>query len=158
MPSTGSRQVVSSFNQDRDPIAAAITSLDSGTASLADLLTQARPPLSGTVDQLNRLAPLLVRGQGRSRRRASRRMPGNYRKLARLGAYGSFIQYYICGYHVASHRPAGPDRGVPLDQARRREGARSPMLKYRGSKLIKAGFIGTVLICSSSPSGCSPSG
>ena len=28
---------------------------------------------------------------------ASRRMPGNYRKLARLGAYGSFIQYYICG-------------------------------------------------------------
>ena len=32
-------KVVSSFAQDRDPIATAITSLDSGTASLADLLT-----------------------------------------------------------------------------------------------------------------------
>ena len=30
-----------------------------GTASLADLLSSARPPLSGTMDQLNRLAPLL---------------------------------------------------------------------------------------------------
>ncbi|HEY5842498.1 MAG TPA: MCE family protein [Mycobacterium sp.] len=89
-------KVVSSFAQDRDPIATAITSLDSGTASLADLLTQARPPLSGTVDQLNRLAPLLVAGKD-SLDAGIQRMPGNYRKLARLGAYGSFIQYYICG-------------------------------------------------------------
>ena len=89
-------KVVSSFAQDRDPIATAITSLDSGTASLADLLTQARPPLSGTVDQLNRLAPLLLADKD-SLDAGIQRMPGNYRKLARLGAYGSFIQYYICG-------------------------------------------------------------
>ena len=38
---------------------AAIDSLDTGTASLADLLTKARPPLRGDIDQLNRLAPLL---------------------------------------------------------------------------------------------------
>ena len=28
---------------------------------------------------------------------AIQKMPSNYRKLVRLGAYGSFIQYYICG-------------------------------------------------------------
>ncbi len=45
--------------EERDPIGEAITALDNGTASLADLLTEARPALSGTVDQLNRMAPLL---------------------------------------------------------------------------------------------------
>ena len=37
------------LSQDRDPIGAAIDSLNNGTASLADLLTGARPPLAGTV-------------------------------------------------------------------------------------------------------------
>ena len=50
---------------DRDPIADAIDSLDNGTASLTDLLGRARSPLSGTVAQLNRLAPLLDQGKDR---------------------------------------------------------------------------------------------
>ena len=47
------------------------TALDNGTASIADLLASARPPLAGTVDQLNRLAPLLDQGQGPPRRLAA---------------------------------------------------------------------------------------
>jgi len=89
-------KVITSFAQDRDPIATSIESLSSGTASLADLLNQARPPLTGTINELNRLAPLLDQGKDRMDV-AIQRLPGNYRKLARLGAYGSFIQYYLCG-------------------------------------------------------------
>ncbi|MDT5177599.1 MAG: phospholipid/cholesterol/gamma-HCH transport system substrate-binding protein [Mycobacterium sp.] len=88
-------KLISGLSQDRDPIGAAITSLDNGTSSLADLLTQARPPLKATVDQLNRLAPNLESGKGYLDG-ALQRAPGNYRKLARIGAYGSFVQYYIC--------------------------------------------------------------
>jgi phospholipid/cholesterol/gamma-HCH transport system substrate-binding protein len=88
-------KLISGLSQDRDPIATAISSLDNGTASLADLLTQARPPLAGTVDQLNRLAPNLDAGKGYLDG-ALVRAPGNYRKLARIGAYGAFVQYYIC--------------------------------------------------------------
>jgi phospholipid/cholesterol/gamma-HCH transport system substrate-binding protein len=88
-------KLISGLSQDRDPIATAITSLDNGTSSLADLLTQARPPLKASVDQLNRLAPNLVSGKGYLDG-ALQRAPGNYRKLARIGAYGSFVQYYIC--------------------------------------------------------------
>lgn len=88
-------KLISGLSQDRDPIATAISSLDNGTASIADLLTQARPPLAGTVDQLNRLAPNLESGKGYLDG-ALQRAPGNYRKLARIGAYGSFVQYYIC--------------------------------------------------------------
>jgi phospholipid/cholesterol/gamma-HCH transport system substrate-binding protein len=88
-------KLITGLSKDRDPIGTAISSLDNGTASLADLLTQARPPLAGTVEQLNRLAPLLDDGKGYLDG-ALQRAPGNYRKLARIGAYGSFVQYYIC--------------------------------------------------------------
>lgn len=85
--------------QDRDTIGAAIESLDNGTASIADLLRKARPPLAGTVQQLGRLAPLLDQGKDQLDA-ALQKAPGNYRKLMRLGAYGSFIQFYICGMTV----------------------------------------------------------
>jgi phospholipid/cholesterol/gamma-HCH transport system substrate-binding protein len=88
-------KLISGLTQDRDPIATAISSLDNGTASIADLLTEARPPLAGSVDQLSRLAPNLEGGKGHLDG-ALQRAPGNYRKLARIGAYGAFVQYYIC--------------------------------------------------------------
>jgi phospholipid/cholesterol/gamma-HCH transport system substrate-binding protein len=87
------------LSTQRDPIGDAIDSLDSGTASLADLLTDSRPPLAATMTQLSRLAPLL--DDDKDRIDASlRKAPENYRKLVRLGAYGSFIQFYVCGLSI----------------------------------------------------------
>jgi phospholipid/cholesterol/gamma-HCH transport system substrate-binding protein len=89
-------QLVHGLSQDRDPIGEAITSLDNGTASLTDLLGRARSPLAGTIDQLNRVAPLL--DGDKDRLDASlQRAPELYRKLARVGSYGAFFPYYICG-------------------------------------------------------------
>ncbi|CAM3285746.1 MCE family protein [Mycobacterium colombiense] len=93
------QQLIAGLSQDRDPIGDAITALDSGTASLADLLTQARAPLAGTVGQLNRLAPLLDNDKARLDL-SLQRAPENYRKLVRLGAYGSFINQYLCGISI----------------------------------------------------------
>jgi phospholipid/cholesterol/gamma-HCH transport system substrate-binding protein len=90
------QRLVSDLSHDRDPIGDAIQALDAGTASVADLLSAARPPLAGTVDQLNRLAPVLEKGNG-FLDDALQRAPDNYRKIARTGAYGSFVNYYICG-------------------------------------------------------------
>jgi phospholipid/cholesterol/gamma-HCH transport system substrate-binding protein len=89
-------QLVTRLSQDREPIGTAIDSLASGTASLADLLADARPPLAGTVAQLNRVAPLLDQDKDKLDI-ALQKAPGNYRKLVRIGSYGSFINYYICG-------------------------------------------------------------
>lgn len=89
-------QLIAGLSGDRDPIGTAITSLDNGTASLAGLLGEARQPLANAVEQMNRLAPLLYDSKD-GLEAGIKRMPGNYRKLVRLGAYGSFIQYYICG-------------------------------------------------------------
>ncbi len=92
-------RLVSGLAADRDPIGNAITALDKGTASLTDLLTGARPPLAGTVAQLNRTATLLDADKA-TLDIALQKAPKNYRKLVRLGSYGSWINQYLCGMSV----------------------------------------------------------
>ena len=92
-------RLVTTLSQDRDPIGSAITALESGTASLTDLLTQTRSPLAGTVDELERLAPLLDDDK-ETLDIALQKAPKNFRKLVRLGSYGSWINQYLCGMSV----------------------------------------------------------
>ena len=133
------------LSEDRDPIGEAITALDNGTASLADLLSRARPPLDGTVDQVKRLAPNIWTPTRTTFDATLQRLPEIYRKLARVGSYGAFFPYYICGIAFRASDLQGRTVSVPLDQARDGEVA-GRMNKYRGSNLIRAGFIGVVLI------------
>ncbi|NUP27747.1 MAG: MCE family protein [Nocardia sp.] len=88
-------QLITQLSNDRDPIAAAIDSLESGTATVADLLTQGRPSLAGAIDQVNQLAAN-IDGDKQTLDTALRKAPENFRKLVRTGAYGNFIQYYLC--------------------------------------------------------------
>ncbi|MCX2932929.1 MCE family protein [Mycobacterium sp. CVI_P3] len=89
-------KLITGLAADKDPIGASITALDNGTAALTDLLNQSRAPLAGTVDQLGRLAPLL--DQDKELLDISiKKAPANYRKVVRLGSYGSFINQYLCG-------------------------------------------------------------
>lgn len=89
-------KLVKGLSADRDPIGTAIDSLDKGTTSLADLLGRARSPLNDTIDQLNRLAPFVNHDLPRLDA-TIQRLPEIYRKLARVGSYGAFFPYYICG-------------------------------------------------------------
>ncbi|MGV0713889.1 MCE family protein [Mycolicibacterium sp. XJ662] len=84
---------------DRNTIGDAIEALSSGTASVAGLLSDARAPLAGTVEELHRLAPLVEKDKELIEV-ALQRAPDNYRKLARVGSYGSFVNYYLCGITV----------------------------------------------------------
>jgi phospholipid/cholesterol/gamma-HCH transport system substrate-binding protein len=92
-------RLVTELSNDRDPIGKAIDALSTGTASIADLLSSARPPLAATVDRLNRLAPLLDQKK-EVLDAALVRAPENYRKLVRLGSYGSWLNYYVCEMSV----------------------------------------------------------
>ncbi|CAA0136642.1 Uncharacterised protein [Mycolicibacterium vanbaalenii] len=89
------QRLVTELAAERDPIGTAIEQLSAGTASVADLLADGRAPLAGTVDQLSRLAPLLDQDKERIDV-ALQKAPENYRKLVRIGSYGSFINYYFC--------------------------------------------------------------
>ncbi|MGB9228082.1 MCE family protein [Mycobacterium sp.] len=89
-------RLITALSQDRDTIGTAITALDNGTASIASLLGRARAPLAGTVDQLNRVAPLLDKDKNLIDI-SLQKLPDDYRKLTRLGAYGAWFPYYLCG-------------------------------------------------------------
>ncbi|OBG41319.1 mammalian cell entry protein [Mycobacterium alsense] len=89
-------KLISGLSQDRDTIGTAISALDNGTASIADLLGRARAPLAGTVDQVSRLAPLLDKDKNLLDV-TLQKLPNDYRKLTRLGAYGAWFPYYLCG-------------------------------------------------------------
>jgi phospholipid/cholesterol/gamma-HCH transport system substrate-binding protein len=88
-------KLVTELAAEKDPIGEAIESLNNGTASVADLLTEARPPLAGTVDELSRLAINLDFQKDRVDT-SLQKAPENYRRLIRTGSYGSFFNYYIC--------------------------------------------------------------
>ena len=110
----GLERLVTGLAQERDPIGEAVTALDNGTASLAGLLTEARPPLSGTVDQLTRLAPLLANDTDLARLDlVLQKTPQNYRKLVRLGSYGSWLNLYLCGVSIRVSDLQGRTAHVP---------------------------------------------
>lgn len=92
-------RLVGELAREREPIATAIDALSAGTASLSQLLTEARPPLTATIAELGRLAPNLAAGNDELDA-ALMKAPDNYRKLARIGSYGSFLNYYLCGIQV----------------------------------------------------------
>lgn len=92
-------KLVGGLAQDRDPIGTAITALDNGTASLSDFLGNARQPLKDTIAQVNRLAQN-INADKAGLDVSLQKAPENYRKAIRLGAYGGFIMYYLCGVTI----------------------------------------------------------
>ena len=143
---------------DRDTIGVAIDSLSNGTASIADLLSNARTPLAGTIDQLNRVAPLLDQGQRPHREvdtAGARELPqvGQGRVLRQLR------ELLPVRCQPAFLRSAGRDRQLPVHQTARRKVRRARCL----STATTPRFGGwdsseSSSLCWWSASGCSPSG
>jgi phospholipid/cholesterol/gamma-HCH transport system substrate-binding protein len=92
-------RLVGGLAADRDPIGTAVAALDRGTASIADLLGSAREPLTKVVTQVDRLTTAINADLG-GLDMSLQKAPENYRKAIRLGAYGGFIQYYLCAVQI----------------------------------------------------------
>lgn len=106
------QRLISELGSERDPIAAAIDSLEAGTATVADLLVRGRVPLAGTIDQLNQLAAN-IDGDKQTLDTALQKAPENFRKLVRTGAYGNFIQYYLCDLTIRVNDLSGEVVEIP---------------------------------------------
>lgn len=103
------RRLVSGLAADRDPIGAALPRIADATAATTDLLAQARPDLAATIAQTGRLATNLDDGSD-TVQWVLDKLPATYRKLIRIGSYGSFLQLYVCRTNFLID---GPD-GKPL--------------------------------------------
>ena len=113
-------KLVHGLSDDRDPIGTAIESLDNGTASLADLLGEARSPLAGTVAQLNRLATNVNGDKDRLDD-----SPGALAQHLSQTRPRWLLRQLLPVLHLRDHlprqRPAGPHSGLSVDQTRDRK-------------------------------------
>ncbi len=102
------QQLVSGLSEDREQIGDAIPRIAGATGDLANLLEGTRPPLQSTIAEANRTATQLLAGED-DLDWVLQNLPDAYRKLIRIGTYGSFFQMYVCTVKFKFSGPDGSD-------------------------------------------------
>ncbi len=106
------QQLISGLAQDRDPIGAAIPKIDAAAADLAGLLQASRPDIQSMIAEAGRTATQLDLGKD-TIDQVLTRLPSDYKKLIRVGSYGSFFQFYLCSNTFKLSGPDGRTLLVP---------------------------------------------
>lgn len=88
-------QLVQTLSQRKVEITNGVANLNRAAGSVADLLSQARPPLQNTVHQLDRTAGIVVADHDYMDKLLNT-LPDKYRILARQGLYGDYFSFYLC--------------------------------------------------------------
>jgi phospholipid/cholesterol/gamma-HCH transport system substrate-binding protein len=91
------QQFVSGLAADRAAIGAAVQNIGGLTAATAALLTDARPDLKQDIAGLGSLSGILAANQGVIDSTLSR-LPGEYQALTRTASYGSWFNFFMCGF------------------------------------------------------------
>jgi phospholipid/cholesterol/gamma-HCH transport system substrate-binding protein len=91
------QQFVSGLAADREAIGAAVQNISGLTAATAGLLTDARPDLSHDIAGLGSLSSILNANEGVIDSTLSR-LPGEYQALTRTASYGSWFNFFMCGF------------------------------------------------------------
>ncbi|MFD4181059.1 MCE family protein [Rhodococcus sp. NPDC058514] len=107
------QQLVSGLAKDKDPIGNAIPQIATATGDLAELLQGARPDLQSTIVETGRVATQLDLGKA-DLDWVLGELPGAYKKLIRVGAYGGFFQFYTCSVNLKFSGPDGKDLRVEM--------------------------------------------
>ncbi len=91
------QQFVSGLAADRTAIGQAITNIDDLTAATGSLLKDARPDLSADIGQLGALSGIL-NDNSATIDKALANLPGQYQDLTRTASYGSWFNFFMCGF------------------------------------------------------------
>lgn len=88
-------QLVQALSQHKTEISNAVAYTNASSATIADLLQQARPPLANAIHQTDRSAAIVV-GDHSYVENLIDTLPDAYKALARQGIYGDFFNFYMC--------------------------------------------------------------
>lgn len=88
-------QLVASLAARKTDVTHAVENVNAASATVADLLVQARPSLVRTVEQTDRTAAIIVADHDYFDDFIAT-LPDAYRVLARQGIYGDFFNFYTC--------------------------------------------------------------
>ncbi|MBL1077510.1 MCE family protein [Nocardia sp. 2] len=105
------QRLVSGLAEDKDPIGAALPRLAGATGDLTGLLQEVRPDLKSDIEHLGRLATNLDNSSGELQYVLDL-LPETYKKLIRIGSYGSFLNMYVCGAHFLVTAPDGSTQRI----------------------------------------------
>ncbi len=93
------RRWVGGLAEDRVQIGRSVVSISSLTRSLAGLIAEGRPLLKADIAELRKLATILARPDTSAVvKQILRDLPEMLEDQTRTGTYGSWYNYYICGY------------------------------------------------------------
>ena len=100
--------------RDRDVIGSSLGSISDLTVVLADLLREGRPVLKADIAELRKLAVLLNKKANQEQIvELLDRLPESMTDQTRTGTYGSWYNYYICGFSGTITLPDLQVPGIP---------------------------------------------
>lgn len=106
----GLAELMDGFAKDRKAIGNSLASINNAAADTADLLARIRPGVKANIDQMGKLATS-INANGDEVRDVLDTYPEFASKVGRLGAYGSFFNFYLCGVKLKIDLP-GEDLDV----------------------------------------------
>jgi phospholipid/cholesterol/gamma-HCH transport system substrate-binding protein len=98
---------VSGVSGDRKAIFDSLGSINQLTGVTSGLLNEARPSLKTDIAQLNDLAKTLG-DNGKTLDTTIKQIPPRLNALSRASAYGSWFNFYLCGFDARIALPGGP--------------------------------------------------
>lgn len=108
------QQLVSGLSANAGPIGESVDRLNDASANMTTLLADVRPALREDVAQIDRVATLINEDEPFVEN-VMNRLPSDFEKMGRLGIYGSFFQFYLCGVIVQITNPV-TGQGLYLPQ------------------------------------------
>jgi phospholipid/cholesterol/gamma-HCH transport system substrate-binding protein len=88
-------QLVATLASHKEDLSNAVAYSNAAAGSVADLLTQARPPLQKTVHEVDRTAGTVLADKDYFDNLLAT-LPDAYKVLSRQGLYGDFFSFYLC--------------------------------------------------------------
>jgi phospholipid/cholesterol/gamma-HCH transport system substrate-binding protein len=92
---TSLSELVHALAARRTDIANSVGYINAGAGTVADLLSQARPPLQKVVHETDRAAGIAVADHDYLDNLLNK-LPDQYKALARQGMYGDYFSFYLC--------------------------------------------------------------
>ena len=99
------QQFVSGLKDDRQAILGSLHDISELSVQTADLVDEAREPLTRDIGQLRRLAATLDRNQPEIDK-ALQILPLKLQKIGRTASYGSWFNFYLCNFRGQVTLPA----------------------------------------------------
>ncbi len=114
------RDLVSGFDEDREPLGRAVVAMGDLTTVTADLLDDGRAPLKRDIRELGRLSHTLGEHTPQIEEFLDR-TPAKMTALARLSSYGSWFNLYLCEARVSGVTTSDgsePPTGIAITESR----------------------------------------